>query len=266
MATSIPACYKWSVVDAWDPVQYAKFSAERRQPFDDLVGLVQPVGGGRAVDLGCGTGALTVEMHRHLGLTSTLGIDSSATMLEQAPAAAGVAFSCVDISAFETSEPLDLIFANASLQWVPDHAVLLGRLAAQLASGGQLAVQVPSNADHRAHLVAAEVAAAYIDDAPEDPVAANVLAPERYAELLHSLGFEHQHVRLQVYGHLLPSTADVVEWTKGTTLTRFRRLLEDDRYADLVDAYRRRLLDVLGDRRPFFYPFKRLLLWGRMPL
>ena len=30
-----------------------------------------------------------------------------------------------------------------------------------------------------------------------------------------------------------------------------------------VEAYRARLLSVLGDRSPYFYPFKRILLWGR---
>ncbi|HZQ87913.1 MAG TPA: hypothetical protein VFA83_23905, partial [Acidimicrobiales bacterium] len=72
-------------------------------------------------------------------------------------------------------------------------------------------------------------------------------------------------VRLQVYGHRLDTTADVVEWTKGTSLTRFRKALADD---DLFDAfvarYRQRLLDCLGEHSPFFYPFKRVLLWGRM--
>ncbi len=58
----------------------------------------------------------------------------------------------------------------------------------------------------------------------------------------------------------------MVEWTKGTSLTRFRKALADDAVFDeFVARYRRRLLDCLGDHRPFFYPFKRVLLWGRMP-
>ena len=59
--------------------------------------------------------------------------------------------------------------------------------------------------------------------------------PERYAELLHRLGFVEQHVRLQVYGHQLATTADVVEWVKGTSLTRFQRLMAPDLY-DAVRA------------------------------
>jgi len=90
-----------------------------------------------------------------------------------------------------------------------------------------------------------------------------VLKPEQYAELLYDLGFVEQSVRLQVYGHVLDSTADVVEWTKGTSLTRFRRLLSAELFDQFVDRYRQRILEELGDRRPYFYAFKRILFWGR---
>ena len=39
--------------DGWQPDQYARFRAEREQPFYDLLDLVEPVFGGRVVDLGC---------------------------------------------------------------------------------------------------------------------------------------------------------------------------------------------------------------------
>jgi trans-aconitate 2-methyltransferase len=61
----------------------------------------------------------------------------------------------------------------------------------------------------------------------------------------------------------LGSTADVVEWVKGTSLTRFKEHLPEQLYQEFVDRYRQRLLAVLGDHQPFFYPFKRILLWAR---
>jgi len=76
-------------------------------------------------------------------------------------------------------------------------------------------------------------------------------------------GFGEQHVRLQVYGHHLASTAEVVAWVKGTTLTRFKAPPGEDGWPSFVDAYRARLLSALGDRAPYYYPFKRILLWGR---
>ena len=256
--------------DAWDPTQYGRFAAERRQPFDDLLGLLAPVPAGRALDLGCGSGELTVDLHRRLAAASTVGIDTSAAMLERAPAVDGVRFELGDLTAFAAGAPYDAIVANAALHWVPDHDGLLARLASMLAPGGQLAVQVPYNHDHVSHTVSAALgreepfASALAGGAP-DPVAANVLTPERYAERLHALGFAAQHVRLQVYGHVLDSTADVVEWTKGTSLTRFKRLLPDELFELFVDRYRDRLVAKLGEQRPYFYAFKRILFWARRP-
>ena len=257
-------------IDAWNPGQYERFAAERRQPFDNLLDLVEPVPGGRAIDLGCGSGELTVELHHHVGAATTVGLDSSPSMLERVPAVDGVSFELGDLTTFSPDEPVDVVLANAALQWVPGHEPLLGRLLRHLAPGGQLAVQVPANSDHPSHAVAAAVAReepffqAMGGEPPLDPVAVHVLRPERYAEILHRAGAADQHVRLQVYGHVLAGASEVVEWTKGTSLTRFRRLLDDELYERFVDRYRTELLAALGDAKPYFYAFKRILLWARV--
>jgi trans-aconitate 2-methyltransferase len=68
---------------------------------------------------------------------------------------------------------------------------------------------------------------------------------------------------LQVYGHRLGSSADVVEWVKGTSLTRIFQALPAELHDAFVDSYRRLLVETLGDARPYFYPFKRILCWAR---
>jgi trans-aconitate 2-methyltransferase len=257
------------VTDAWDPQQYERFKAERAAPFADLRGLVEPVPGGRVVDLGCGTGELTATLATALGAAEVVGIDGSPAMLAEAAGRAGpgLRFDAGDIGAFDEPEAWDVVFSNAALHWVPDHRAVLGRWAAAVRAGGQLAVQVPANFDHPSHLLAAEVgaeapfAAAFERGIPADG-GSNVLRPEEYSVLLEDLGFARQHVRLQVYGHRLASTADVVEWVKGTALTRFERALPPDLYELFVERYRARLMEALGDKRPYFYPFKRVLLWG----
>ena len=47
----------------WNPEQYARFRAQRSEPFYDLTALVQPHTGMRVLDLGCGDGALTAWLH-----------------------------------------------------------------------------------------------------------------------------------------------------------------------------------------------------------
>ena len=145
----------------WDPGQYEQFERERSAPFFDLLDLVEPCPGGRVVDLGCGTGELTRSLHERTGASTTLGLDSSGTMLERSESHAGegLAFELGDIAAWAPSEPFDIVFSNAALHWVDDHAALFARLTSALGPGGQLAVQVPANHDHPSHLVAERVAA-----------------------------------------------------------------------------------------------------------
>jgi trans-aconitate 2-methyltransferase len=260
------------LTDSWDPTQYERFADERAQPFFDLLGLVGAVPGGQVVDLGCGTGELTRRLHTHTEAAATVGIDNSEAMLTRARSLAvpGLRFEMGDIADWAADQRYDVIFANASLHWLPDHPRLLGRLRLGLRSGGQLAVQVPANADHPSHQLAAEVALSSpfveaMGGSPPPDAVLGVLTPAHYAELLYELGFAEQHVRLQVYGHRLASTADVAEWTKGSTLVRFRRWLAPDLFEAFVARYQQRLVEVLGDRRPYFYAFKRILLWGRLP-
>ena len=59
--------------DGWKPELYGRFAAERRRPFEDLLALVAPIPGGRAVDLGCGPGPLTRVVHQRTGAASTVG-------------------------------------------------------------------------------------------------------------------------------------------------------------------------------------------------
>lgn len=253
----------------WNPDQYERFRNERSQPFFDLLELVRPAPGGRAVDLGCGTGELTRVLHERLGAAETLGIDSSPAMLERAAqfAGGGLRFELADIATFTAERPFDVVFSNAALQWLPDHERLVPRVAGLVAPGGQLAFQVPANADHPSHTIAHAVAreepfatalGGYVRDWP-------VLPPERYAELLDGLGFADVHVRLQVYVHRLASSDDVVEWVRGTLLTDYERRLGPELYAQYLARYRERLLAEIGERAPYVYTFKRVLAAGRRP-
>jgi trans-aconitate 2-methyltransferase len=258
-------------IDGWNPEQYERFRSERRQPFDDLLALCTPVPGGRIVDLGCGTGDLTAELHVALGAESTVGVELSESMLARAKEdhahIAGLSFEPGDISSW-LGEDLNLVFANASLQWVDDHLNLLARMRTALAPNGELAFQVPANFRHPSHVLARQVAneSPFIDaldgDVPEDR-GRYVLLPELYADLLYELGAREQVVRMEVYGHELESTVEVVEWVMGTLLTPYRSRLSPELFEEFVDRYRERLLEELGEREPYFYGFRRILCWAR---
>jgi trans-aconitate 2-methyltransferase len=256
------------VTDPWNPAQYDKFQREREQPFFDLLSLVRPAANMRVVDLGCGTGRLTRIMHEQLSARETLGLDRSGRMLDESKKTTlpnGLHFEVSTIEGFPGGRgAFDLIFSNAAFHWVEDHHALLTHLAAALTPAGQLAFQVPAQHDQASH----RIAEALTEVEPFKTALGGwhkpqpVLEPHVYAELLYGLGFTEPQVRLNIYPHVLAGPDEVIEWMKGTLLTEYERHLTPDLYGQFVDAYRTRMLQHLGNARPFFFPFRRILCAG----
>lgn len=128
----------------WDPAAYGRFHDLRLRPALDLLSRVGSLPQGPVVDLGCGSGSVGPALagawpDRHL-----IGIDSSTAMLSEARAKGCYGdLAAADAATWRPSTPPALVFTNAALQWLPDHATLLPRLAGLLAPGGWLAVQMP---------------------------------------------------------------------------------------------------------------------------
>lgn len=254
--------------DVWNPARYERFSQERSQPFFDLMALVSPVAGLRVLDLGCGTGALTRRLHDQLRPMETLGVDRSAAMLERCAEQVtdGLSFMEGSLESVELDGRFDLVFSNAALHWVEDHPALLRRLTGLLGPGGQLAVQVPANHEHVSQTVAARVAGTEPFAAALDGYVRHspVLTAVEYSEQLHALGFVEQHVGTRVYAHELPDREAMVEWVRGTTLTDYERRMPADLHERFMAEYREELAKDVPDATPFFFPFQRTLLWGRL--
>ena len=249
----------------WNPAQYEKFKSQRAQPFYDLLGLVRPAALVSAVDLGCGTGELTAELVTRLGMQEVLGIDSAPEMLAQSSRwpRPGLRFERRDIAELRPESPFDLVFSNAALPWLPDHESLFPRLLGWVRPGGQVAIQLPFNTDHPSHRIAEETARRLFPSMfPAEARVIGTLAVERYAEILFARGFEEQVCRVEVYAHPLPSGRDIVEWMRGTLLTAYQSCLSETDFARFLDAYQAELLAVIGEG-PYFFAFKRILLWGR---
>jgi trans-aconitate 2-methyltransferase len=255
--------------DGWNPNQYDKFKDERSQPFYDLVELIRPSKLQNVVDLGCGTGELTAVLHKKLSAAKTLGLDSSGEMLKKAEhlSGNGLSFQTEDINSWKNENTFDLVFSNAALQWCDNHASLFEKIKHSLKPHGQIAIQMPMNHDYPTHVLANQMS-------QEQPWAEKLntsyqkqqtmLSPEEYACLLFRLGFNEQKVLLKVYGHVLESREGVVEWVKGTLLTYFKSRLSDSDYSVFLDEFRARLFEQLPNDKPFFYPFKRILLWAAL--
>lgn len=251
----------------WNPDRYHQFQSQRSAPFKDLLALVKVRPNLWVVDLGCGTGELTRRLADVLPKSDVLGLDNSAEMLDRAAqyARLGLRFERGDQA--DLTGSFDLIFSNAALQWSEDHPALISHLYGCLTSGGQLAVQVPSNHMHISHRIIREVAAqnpfrtalnGFIRQAP-------VLLIEDYARLLFELGAQEIIVFEKVYPHVLEDSDAVVDWISGTALVPYFERLDETTKQTFTHAIRVRMKEELPTQ-PVFYPFKRTLFSAVKPL
>lgn len=254
----------------WSPSQYARFEAERNRPIHDLLAQLPVEGVAKVVDLGCGPGNSTELLIERFPGAVVSGMDSSAEMIAAArKRLPGVVFEVADIKGWRSGEgPLDLIFANAALQWVPDHATLLPTLLAELAPGGRLAVQMPDNLDEPSHRLMREVAA---DGTWAARLAGSAGArharhgADWYFRLLREAGAEVDVWRTTYHHPLAGGAKAVVEWFKGSGLRPYVQPLEPEE----ADAFLARYEAAVGKAYPalpdgtVLLPFPRLLFVAR---
>ena len=148
---------------SWSATQYSAFENERTRPVRDLVAALPNRVVKRAVDLGCGPGNSTEVLLQRYPDAQVTALDSDPDMIDKARERKRLCIPRVrtviaDIAGWSAPEPQDLILANASLQWVPDHASLYPHLVRQLSEGASLAVQTPDNLDEPAHRQLREIA------------------------------------------------------------------------------------------------------------
>lgn len=249
----------------WNSTQYLKFNAERTRPAIDLAARIALDTPARVVDLGCGPGNSTAVLARRWPQAQLTGVDNSPAMLATArrdfPA---WTWRENDIATWQAETPYDVIFANASLQWVPDHAHEYPRLLEQVAPGGALAVQVPANLDEPPHRLMRELAAspAWQPHFQKPPRIWHVHEPEFYYDVLAGRA-SRVDVWTTDYYHVLGGVDGIVEWYKGTGLRPWLEALPDeatrirflDEYRTLLAPY----FPVRPDGRVLF-PFHRLFV------
>jgi trans-aconitate 2-methyltransferase len=200
---------------AWSPGVYARHATPRLRPALDLLARVPLERAASVVDLGCGAGALFPALRARFPGARLTGVDLSPEMLAAA-ADPAVELVAADAATWRPDAPVDLIVANASLHWVPDH----GRLVPDLLGRCRvLAVQVPDNFEAPAHRMIRELMAKPPWDGRLSGVGMgdHVLPAEAYLALLGSAGAAVDLWRTTYYQRLDGPDA-VLAWVRGTTL------------------------------------------------
>jgi len=246
----------------WDPNAYTRFRGLRLRPALDLLMQVGVPPAGDVVDLGCGDGAAAASLHVRFPKRRLIGVDASPAMLAQARGYEATVET--DIGHWLPALPPALIFSNAALHWLPDHAALMPRLAGLLAPGGTLAVQMPRQYDAPSHRFLRDIAAAMFPDRFDlAGWAAPVHHPTFYHRLLAPLG-DVAVWETEYYQHLAPVAAGhpVRAFTSSTALRPYAEKLGPDELPRFLAAYDASLTaayPVEADGSVLF-PFRRLFL------
>lgn len=249
-------------MSAWDPSLYLRFGAERSRPAAELLSRVTPEKAENIVDLGCGPGNSTSLLFQRWPMAKITGVDSSVTMLEEArKVLAGCQFVAADIRDFQPEQPCDLIFANASLQWIPGHYDLFPRLVSLLNIRGVLAVQMPDNMLEPTHVLMREVA--WEQDYP-DRSREPLPGVHAYYDILSEAGCDVDIWRT-TYFHQMSSHQAIIDWVSATGLRPWLQDLNEHEQQRFLARYHELLQEQypLQENGQILLAFPRLFIVAR---
>lgn len=254
----------------WDHKLYLKFSDQRSRPASDLIAQIQLESPERIIDLGCGTGNSTTQLHRRWPTAEVTGLDSSPAMLTQArkdhPQWQWRESAIEDWS---PQDSYDLVFSNAALHWVRDHASLFPRLLSHVAPGGALAVQMPNNFHSPAHQGMKKVAA--------DPAWKGALAHASETIFIQPVAFYYHALRklsssLNIweteYLQIMDGPRAVFDWMRSTAMRTYRERLPND---DLRRRFEEQCLAEFeksylpDDEGKVLFPYRRMFIVAYRP-
>ena len=249
----------------WDPGTYARFRGLRLRPALDLLAQVDGLPEGDVVDLGCGDGAVAGALRARFPGRRLVGVDASPAMLAQARGYDATV--CADIAGWR-GEGLALVFSNAALHWLGDHAGLMPRLAGMLRQGGVLAVQMPRQFLAPSHRFLRDIAGAMF---PERFDFAGWQAPVATASEYHALlsGLGTVEAWETDYVQRLEPVADghpVRRFTESTAMRPFLEKLDGAEAERFVAAYEEALAAAypVAEDGSVLFPFRRVFFTLRV--
>jgi len=253
---------------SWNPATYLTYADERTRPALELLARVPLDNPKLIADLGCGPGNSTGPLVARWPNAEVEGIDSSPEMIEAAKKSGVRArWSLADVATWSPPDRYDLVFSNATYQWIADHRSLLPRLMSFVKPGGVFAFQVPNNQNAPSHALMRAVA----NEAAWSKKLANVRGvfvegPQTYYDILSPHG-----VSLDIWTteflHVLEGDDPVFNWVKATGLRPYVDALDAGERETYVARYKARLGAAYPKRADgkTLLPFSRLFVVARIP-
>ncbi|AFY53714.1 trans-aconitate methyltransferase [Rivularia sp. PCC 7116] len=180
---------------------------------ENLLEILNPQPNETVLDLGCGTGQLTAKMAE--SGAEIIGIDSASEMIEKAQKNyPQLIFKVADARQIELPQPVDAVFSNAVLHWIPQADEVISSVNKSLKTGGRFIAEFGGKGNIESIVKALYAALEKIG------VDASKLNPwyfpsiGEYAAKLENHGFEIVYSNLFYRPTLLQDDAGLSNWIK----------------------------------------------------
>lgn len=250
----------------WNPELYLRFEKERTLPVYDLISHIELTEPKRIIDIGCGTGTSTRALLAKWPNAEIIGLDNSKTMIEGAIKSTDkIEWVLADADA----DPLpngnyDLVFSNASLQWIKNTDELLKNAYEAINEGGAFASQIPYGTSMPINIVMHDTSQSekwisYFKGFDPPPYYRLInYYYDAFCTLTDNISVWETH-----YNHVMPSHRHIIDWYKSTGMKPFLDNLDDPK---LKVEFENDVLEGIKEVYPIqkdgnvLFPFRRLFI------
>ncbi len=228
----------------WDAGMYDATRLPQTDAGRELIAMSCVKADDSILDIGCGTGTLTIELARLAHKGKVVGIDPSPEMLdkarEKALSMSHVSLINIPAHAIDFTKEFDLIFSNSAFQWIKEQEDVVEMAYNALRPGGRVAVQLPAkdfcwelmeNINGAISLLRLESKFKKMESPWRFPV------KEEFAGFLRDAGFADVNVFYKDYMLLFESINDVLEWGVSAALRPFLAHLPENKHERFKYAF-----------------------------
>lgn len=254
----------------WDAKAYDKLSDPQFQWGMKLMVSIPLRGDETVLDAGCGSGRLTGELIKRLPEGRVIAADLSANMLETAKerlkwARDSVEFARCDLSNFRLPHPVDGIYSNATLHWVPDHASMFRCFYRALKPGGWLVAQFGGEGNlarlksHARRWANEEAFKQYITDQTD---AAHYESAAETRRRMEAAGFAEIETRMHPEMVQFPDADSMKVFVSKVNLHKYIAALPDELVQPFADKV---VSEAASDDPPYTLDYMRLTIRAKRP-
>ena len=222
----------------WNPDLYLKFRNERTQPSVDLISKInigfQPKS---ILDIGCGPGNSSQALLQRWPDAKLTGVDNSEKMIEKAKNSyPDNTWIIADASKYTSSDKFDIVFSNATIQWIPHHETLFKKLYGFVNQSGVLAISVPRFDEMLISKIIQKIAnKEKWKNATKGCAEAFTRYDYKFYYDLISTSYQTIELWQTDYIHALESQSAIVEWTSSTGMKPYLDRLTDQEKLQFED-------------------------------